>query len=441
MNYFINLSYMISHIFLMIFIYLFTAHRYSKGKTVFICVGTFVMLCLLDLAKLIFYPDSNVCYFIVTVVQIFVTQFTAVFISARRNSRALFMGLSASNYVIAGSIAASVLDICTGDMWVSLLGSFTVHLTILLLLIFRIRKIWLMYLEKEYVSDKWELCLIPVFFYCGFSCLTFFPFTLFDHPENILGTLIFIITMFVSYIVAMRYMESESQRINIYWENALYESYIHGLEDKYHLMERSERNMKILRHDMRHYSDMINSLLDQEEYGEIRKIVKHISEVADENKVAEYCSNLVINTIFASLMERANAMEVKVNHDIRVGKEIKVNSYELAVVLANLFENALNCVKELEGKKRHVVVKVHCTDDYFLIQMENEYGEEIEFDPVSGLPKSRRGRDHGFGMQGAQAFSEKIGGSFVCYCEDGVFHIMIHAKFQGDFLQNREEGE
>lgn len=434
MDYFSNISYMISHIFLMLFIYLFTAHRYTKTNTILICSSAFMALCSLDLLKLNLYSDSSTCYFIVTVIQIFVTQFTAVFISARRNSKALFMGLSSSNYVIAGSIAASVLDICTGDMLVSLLGSFVVHLTILLLLTFRIRKIWLMYLEKEYVSDKWELCLIPVFFYCGFSCLTFFPFTLYDNPENILGTLIFIITMFVSYIVAMRYMESESQGLNIYWKNALYESYIRGLEDKYHLMEQSERNMKILRHDMRHYSDMINSLLDQGEYGEIQKIVRHISEAADENKVVEYCGNLVINTIFASLMERANALEVKVDHDIRVGKEIKVNSYELAVVLANLFENALDCVKELDDKKRYVKIKLHCTDDYLLIQMENEYGAEIALDSVSGLPKSKRGRGHGFGLQGTQAFSDKIGGSLGCYCEDGTFHIMIHAKFQGDFL-------
>lgn len=441
MNYFSNISYMLSHIFLLLFIYLFTAHRYSKGRTVLICFSSFMALCLLDLVKLILYPDSSVCYFIVTVIQIFVTQFTAVLISARRNSKALFMGLSSSNYVIAGSITAPVLYIWTGNVPVSLLGSLAVHLIILLLLIFRIRKIWFQYLEKEYLSDKWELCLIPVFFYCGFSCLIFFPYSLYDNPDSILGTMVFIITMFVSYIVALRYMESESRGINIYWKNVLYESYIGALEDQYHLMEQSEQNMKILRHDMRHYSGMINSLLDQGEYDEIRKTVEYISKAAEENKVTEYCSDLVINTIFTSWMERAHAMKVHVDHDIRVGRDIKVNSYELAAVIANLFENALNCVKELDGKKRYVVIKLHCTEDYFLIQMENQYGEEIEFDPVSGLPKSNRGRDHGFGMQGAQAFSEKIGGSFVCYCEDGVFHIMMHAKFQGDFLQKREEGK
>lgn len=44
------------------------------------------------------------------------------------------MGLSASNYVIAGSIMASILYICTGNKLFSLAGSTIVHLSILAIL-------------------------------------------------------------------------------------------------------------------------------------------------------------------------------------------------------------------------------------------------------------------------------------------------------------------
>lgn len=439
MNYFSSISYMISHVFLMLFIYFFTRYRYSKVKTILTCLGAFASLCLLDQVKLIFYPGSAVCYFIVTLIQIFITQFTAIFISARRNSKTVFMGLSSSNYVIAGNISAAVLRICTGSTVISLAGSILVHLAILLLLSHRTREIWLRYIDREYMTNRWELCLIPVFFYCGFSCLTFFPFTLYDNPNNILATLIFIITMFVSYIVALRYMESESQKNNMYWKNILSEFYIKGLENQYHLVEQSERNMKILRHDMRHYSGMINSLLDQGEYEQIRLIAEHINEVTDENRVTKYCNNLIINTIFSRLMDQAHVIGVKVNYDIKVGKDIPVNQQELAIVIANLFENAVECVKGLEDTKRYVDVKIHCTDSYLLVQTKNECESEVAFDPVSGLPLSSKGGGHGFGMQSAQAFADKIKGNLGCYYEDGkntdgkntdgIFNIMLYAKF------------
>ena len=97
----------------MLFIYLFVTHRYSKGKTIGICFSSFFVLTISDCLKLNMFPDSNICYVVVTILQIFVTQFTGIYISDTRDSRALFMGLTASNYVIAGSLAASILHIYT----------------------------------------------------------------------------------------------------------------------------------------------------------------------------------------------------------------------------------------------------------------------------------------------------------------------------------------
>ena len=96
---------MISHIFLMLFIYLFVTHRYSRRKTLGICFSSFLLLSLSDCLKLNIFPDSRLCYLFVTLSQIFITQSTGLFISKTRDSKVLFMGLTSSNYVIAGSIA------------------------------------------------------------------------------------------------------------------------------------------------------------------------------------------------------------------------------------------------------------------------------------------------------------------------------------------------
>lgn len=172
--YYKNISYLISHIFLMLFLYLFIAHRYSKAKTAGICISASLVLCITDCLKLNLFPDSRICYLAVTLFQIVVTQFTGLFISRRRNSKTLFIGLSASNYVIAGSIAATILYIWTEQMFLSAAGSVMLHGCILLILYFKIRNIVIGYQEREEVKSWWELCLIPVFFYCGFSCLAFF---------------------------------------------------------------------------------------------------------------------------------------------------------------------------------------------------------------------------------------------------------------------------
>lgn len=427
--YYKNISYTISHIFVILFMYLFVAHRYSRRKTIAICMISFLAITTPNILKLNIFPHNRLCYLLVTIYQIVLTQLTGLFISRKRDSKALFVGLSASNYVIAGSIVAAIVHIFTGNLILCTVCCIATHIIILRILYVKIHDIWVSYQQEDVMGSWWKLCLIPVFFYCGFSSLTFFPFTIDDHPENIPGVVLFIIAMFASHIIVLQYVSSESQRTAIYWQNALYESYITGLENQYYLVEQSEKNLRILRHDMRHYSGLIDSLLEQGEYQEIKKVTEHINTVTDGNKVTRYCSNLIANTMLSSMMEKAYSQGIEVQHDIVISREIPVDSYEFAMVVANLLDNALNCVKNFVEKKKCVDIKIRCGQDHLLIHIKNAYEDEIAFDPETGLPKSQRGKNHGLGMQSVQAFSDKIGGSLGCYCENGLFHIMLFAKF------------
>lgn len=330
---------------------------------------------------------------------------------------------------MVGSITASILYIFTGSVNIALAGNLLMHLAILLILYRKIGDIFRRFLERELKTSWWGLCLIPVFFFCCFSCLAFFPYTLYEHPENILVSIFLIITMLVSYIVVLRYLDGEMKNVDSYWKNVMFESYIKGLESQNYLVEQSERNLKILRHDMRHYSMMIDSLLNQKEYDEIRNIIGHIHEVVDENKVPRYCENLIINTVLATMAEHAQSQQIALHSDIMIPRQIPVNEYEFAMVLANLLENAIRSVQNLTLEKRFINAKLICTSEHLLIDMENECEKEIPFDSTTGLPKSKRGKGHGLGMQSIQAFCDKLGGTIDCYCENNRFRIILFVKF------------
>lgn len=420
---------MISHLFLMLFIYLFITHRYSKTATKWICFTSFLLLSITDYIKLNVFPHSDLCYLIITLLQILITQSTGIFISKKRNNKVLFIGLSASNYTIIGSVTAAILYIYTKNIPLALLGNFVVHAIVLLILYHSIRNIWIKQYENEYTKDWWKLCFIPVFFYCSFSCIAFFPYTLYDNPNNILGILFFMLTMIVSYIVVLQYIENDSKQKDIYWKNALFESYIKGLENQYYLVEQSEKNIKILRHDIRHYSSMMNELLNQQKYEEIRNILTHIDAVADEHKVIKYCHHLIANTILSKMMEKSSFFDIDVHLDVDIPKTIVVNDYEFSSVIANLFENAINCVKDFEKEDRYIDIRIHCTNEQLFIQMKNRYKEELTFDSLTGLPKSKKNGNHGLGMQSALSFCQKISGTIDCFCQDEFFYITLFAKF------------
>ena len=429
MNYFDNISYMISHLFLMSFIYLFITHRYSARVTRLICLSSFLLLSFTDVIKLNIFPNSDTCYFLVTVLQIFITQLTGIFISSKRNSNVLFIGLSASNYTILGSVLAPIMLINTRSMVLALAANFAIHFVILYILYKSLRDIWLRQYENEYIKGWPELCLIPALFYCSFSCIAFFPYTLYDNPQNIPGILCMMLTMCVSYVVVLRYIESDSNRKDIYYKNVLFETYIRGLENQYYMVEKSEKKLRILRHDMRHYSRLIHQLLSQGEYEEIDKIMAHINDVMDESRVTKYCKNLIVNAIISEVIKWTDKFGITVTLDLVVPEKIPVNHYEFTAVIANLFENAISCVKDYEEAHRYIEMKVHCTEDHLLIQVKNECHDALTFDTQTGLPKSEKGVNHGLGMQSVLAFSEKTGGTIDCFCENNLFQIILFAKF------------
>lgn len=429
MVYLKDVSYFLSHVFFTAFLYLFLLHRYSRRKTLGICIGAVVLTSVLDYFKLNVFPESKLFYFFADAIQIFIAQSTGLLISKQRNSKILFIGLSASNYVIVGSITASIIYIYTENIYLALAGNLLMHVIMLLVLYYKIGDIFHTFYEKDLGKKWWELCLIPVFFFGSFSCLAFFPYTLYEHPQNILVSISLMITMVVSYVVVLRYLDSETKQVEEYWKNVMFESYIKGLEGQNYLVQQSEKNLKILRHDMRHYSSMIDSLLDQGQYDEIRNIVKHINEVVEENKVQRYCENLILNTILLKMAAQAQVFQVELQLDVWVPKQIPVDEYEFAMVLANLLENAVFNVKDLGRDKRVVDAKIHCTEEHLLVDVENACEKELEFDSATGLPKSKRGEGHGLGMQSVLGFSDRLGGNIDCHCENKRFRIILFVNF------------
>ena len=335
-----------SHIFFLVFVYLFMVHRYSRKKTLSICFLAFLFTTVMGQLKLNLFSDSALFYFFTTIAQIIVVQLAGLLISEKRDSRTLFIGLSASNYAIIGSIIAPILYISTDSVLLALAGNLLANIILLLVLYFNIRNTVTKFCERDLEKSRWELCLIPVFFYCSFSSIAFFPYTLYEHPENILVSILLMLTMLVSYVVVLRYLDSETKQVEEYWKNMMFESYIQGLESQNYLTEQSEHNLKILRHDMRHYSTMIDSLLDQEDYAEIKNITGHINEVVNENKVDAYCENRVVNTILMKMAEQAKSLQIDLQLDILIPRQIPVNEYEFAMVLANLLENAVFNTKD-----------------------------------------------------------------------------------------------
>ena len=426
--------YGISYIFLMAFFFLFLPHRYSSGKTIVICSLSVLLLIISDLFKIKIFSGNNLSYVIMTLIEIVLVQGTALFISAARNSKALFTGLCGSNYIIAGNVAGSIIIIITGDIIAAAVISICIHFLILFLLASKVRRIYLNFFQQN-MQEWWRLCVIPTLFYCTFCFLAFFPHNLYENPNNIPAVVMLILTMFVFYMVIFKYIENEKKASEIFWQNITFQTYINGLETQYAAVEKAEDNLKILRHDMRHYIQIANSMIDQKKYEELKQLFQNITEVIDKSKIIKYCENSQINSVISNFVERGKAHDITVETDIKMSfsfetsKNGSISNMELASVIANLLENAVQSTEKLKKKEKFVHLFIRYMEERLIIEVKNECENEIYFNPLTGLPVSTKGEGHGMGLKSVAAFAEKTGANFDCYCQDGIFTVRVLANF------------
>ena len=74
----------------------------------------------------------------------------------------------------------------------------------------------------------------------------------------------------------------------------------------------------------------------------------------DSNSFGEinYCKNPTINTVLSVYEKKAKEAGVKVEIFVRAGLDIPVSPKDLVIVIANLFENAINATKKLKTKEK-----------------------------------------------------------------------------------------
>lgn len=263
------LNYFFGILFLMLYLLSFLPRRYSLPKTSFFCVVTIILDTLAYAWKIIYSDGFGGINILITVMQILLIQGTVFLVSRNRDARDLFIGLSASNYVMAGGIAGGVAFVYTGNMEKSLFIAFAVHLGLLLLLILRIRRTYQLVLQQT--NKGWlRLCLIPAMFYGTFCIIVYLPVFLDRKPQNIPVVFCLLFTMMVSYIIILSQARQDFEYGKIMEQNAVLESYQKGLELECEAIEEAEQKLMVLRHDLRHYASAVYVLLEQEEYGEAK---------------------------------------------------------------------------------------------------------------------------------------------------------------------------
>lgn len=419
----------ISLLFLLTHVSLFTRLRYSRGGTAAILGGCFVLESLADYF-LTFHAMSPLMGLLTLLAEIVIVQAGAWFASEYRDMRAIFTGVSAAVYVLPGDFLCQLVPSgMDHSLLLSLLIQISVHLLILIGMIRISRKAWLS--ELQFKDTNWFLLsIIPIMFYLIMYSLCK-PDTVIMTPRegNALSVFLLLILTGATNLVTMNLLSWKTRSMEKERDAAALRTCVDGMQRSIEVLQEKNEELLRVRHDSKHYNQMILSLLDEGECEQAREAVCRQAQSPAAVRPQLLCENAAANAVLCVYAQRAEEAHVQFDCKADIPATGHIDEYELATVLSNLLDNALRASDAVpETDERAIRINIRPVKGMLVMQIKNTYRGEIRISPESGLPESSRGEGHGLGMLSAKAFVHKYDGSYSCSMESGLFTIQIMVK-------------
>ena len=198
---------------------------------------------------------------------------------------------------------------------------------------------------------------------------------------------------------------------------------LEAIVDQYKIREKKDKELAILRHDLKHVLITTSTLISQNKYNEALAFIKENADVIETNKVSRYCKDPIINAIIVYYknlcIENKISLKIKI---VNIEAALNMNSSEVAILLSNCFDNAINATKKLK-KNKQIEFKFINNDGKLILQIKNNFDGSIQFDK-NNMPTSLK-TNHGFGTQSIATFCKKYNLLLNYEINDGLFILSI----------------
>ncbi|MGN0734903.1 MAG: sensor histidine kinase [Anaerovoracaceae bacterium] len=216
---------------------------------------------------------------------------------------------------------------------------------------------------------------------------------------------LFVLMQFIPVLAQKEQME---EKMRMYEMNRSY----------YETLEKQQREIRILRHDMANHLQAISGLSGSRQQEYIEKITGSFAM----SEQVMFCENRVINSVLNAKRLAAKNGGIEFQARVSVPEKLRVDDVDLCALLGNALDNAIEaCMKCPEGS-RYVNGVIKAEKGILAVRIENPADGEVHL--VNGnLPATTKkaSQGHGFGLRSMKEIAERYGGSLeLSISEDGA---------------------
>ncbi|AKN32904.1 histidine kinase [Clostridium carboxidivorans P7] len=180
--------------------------------------------------------------------------------------------------------------------------------------------------------------------------------------------------------------------------------------------------LRAQRHDFNNHIGCICGLVSVGEFKEAEEYCKKIlNQVSNLNTITNI-DNYVIASILNFKLSLASEKQIKLDIDINLPKDIKIDSIDISIILGNALDNALEACEKCPSTDRFINIRMYIDKSYLVIKISNSKVNKV---PSNYGTTKQDKKNHGFGIQNINYIVMKYNGLIQIDENENLFTLNI----------------
>lgn len=226
---------------------------------------------------------------------------------------------------------------------------------------------------------------------------------------------VLIITNFIIFY----YSDNIYDKLQYEYKLRIAEEMIEKQRQQYASLVESNSEIRQIKHDQKNF---IIGALSELRQAEHEKLEAHLSDQLSHLDSFSYVASKwsIIDTVIEYKSQYADRFHAKINHDIRISAKPNVDDIDIAILIGNLLDNAIEAVSALsDDQSKNIEIFAESDERKTIISITNPVEKSIDTNHLK-TTKNDANR-HGYGLIAVKRIVDKYNGTLLLTCQDNVF--------------------
>ena len=237
--------------------------------------------------------------------------------------------------------------------------------------------------------------------------------------ELVRAVLMLAVIDYVVIYIYDRLILSEEERIR----NLLLVEQKESYEREMEILMDSRKKIRGIYHDIKNHILILRSYSEQQRYQELDEYLGRLQEETQAAVPQVYTGQPAVDSMLHYKISSAKDIPIEV--ETSIPEQLKVDDFDITVILGNLLDNAIEACGKMEKEKRRIQLSIKLVKNQLFIRTENPFEGKLKWRGSRLLTQKADENNHGIGLENVKRVVEKYHGTLEMNAEEQIFRTKI----------------